>query len=77
MTAFLADWLTVFVVAGFVMVSPGPNYAVTLKHGLLHSQRAGIWSAATPAGNLVHIVLSLLGIAVIVSQSILLFNALK
>jgi RhtB (resistance to homoserine/threonine) family protein len=77
-TAFLADWLTVFVVAGLAMVSPGPNYAVTLKHSLLHSRHAGIWSAVgVAAGNLVHVVLSLLGIAVVVSQSILLFNALK
>jgi threonine/homoserine/homoserine lactone efflux protein len=31
--AFIADWLTGLVVAGLAMVSPGPNYAVTLKHG--------------------------------------------
>lgn len=78
MTAFIADWLTVLVVAGLAMVSPGPNYAVTLKHGFLGSRRAGIWSAAgVAAGNLVHVVLSLLGLAVVVSRSILLFNALK
>src|SRR5215212_1678048 len=77
-TAFLADWLTVFVVAGLAMVSPGPNYAVTLKHSLLGSRRSGVWSAVgVAAGNLLHVVLSLLGLAVIVSQSILLFNALK
>jgi len=77
-TAFLADWLTVFVVAGLAMVSPGPNYAVTLKHSLLGSRRSGVWSAVgVAAGNLLHVVLSLLGLAVIVSQSILLFSALK
>ncbi len=76
--AFVADWLTVLVVAGLAMVSPGPNYAVTLKHGLLGSRRAGLWSAAgVAAGNLLHAVLSLLGLAVIVSRSILLFGALK
>ena len=78
MTAFLADWLTVFIVGSLAMVSPGPNFAITLKHSLLHSRRAGVWSAVCVAGgNLVHVAFSLLGIAVIVSQSILLFNALK
>jgi RhtB (resistance to homoserine/threonine) family protein len=78
MTSFLADWLVVVVISGLAMVSPGPNYAVTLKHSLLGSRHAGLWSAVgVAAGNLVHVVLSLLGLAVIVSQSILLFNTLK
>lgn len=77
-TAFLVDWITVMVVSGLAMVSPGPNYAITLKHSLLHSRRAGVWSAVgVAAGNLVHVCFGLLGIAVIVSRSILLFDALK
>jgi threonine efflux protein len=78
MTSFLADWVTVFVVATLGMVSPGPNFVITIKNSLLHSRRAGMWTAVGVAvGNLVHVVFSLLGIALIVSQSILLFNALK
>jgi threonine/homoserine/homoserine lactone efflux protein len=51
---------------------------VTLKHSLLHSRRAGIWSAVGVAGgNLVHVVLSLLGLAVIISQSVLLLSTMK
>jgi RhtB (resistance to homoserine/threonine) family protein len=75
---FLVDWLTVALVSGLAIVSPGPNYAVTLKYSLLHSRRAGIWSAVGVAGgNLVHVVLSLLGLAVIVSRSVLLLSTLK
>ena len=75
---FLVGWLTVALLSGAAIVSPGPNYAVTLKYGLLHSRRAGIWSAVGVAGgNLVHVVLSLLGLAVIVSQSVLLLSMLK
>lgn len=78
MEAFLYDWLTVVVVASLAIVSPGPNYAVTLKHSLLYSRRAGIWTAVgVAAGNLVHVILSLLGVAVIVSQSVVLFITLK
>ena len=75
---FLVGWLTVALLSGAAIVSPGPNHAVTLKYSLLHSRRAGIWSAVGVAGgNLVHVVLSLLGLAVIVSQSVLLLSTLK
>ena len=75
---FLVGWLTVALLSGAAIVSPGPNYAVTLTYSLLHSRRAGIWSAVGVAGgNLVHVVLSLLGLAVIVSQSVLLLSTLK
>src|SRR3712207_321718 len=78
MTPFLEDWITVFVVSTVGMVSPGPNFVITVKNSLLHSRLAGMWTAVGVAvGNLVHVVFSLLGIALIVSQSILLFNALK
>jgi len=78
MTSFLEGWMTVFVVATLGMVSPGPNFAITIKNSLLHSRLAGMWTAVgVAAGNLVHVVFSLLGIALIVSQSILLFNTLK
>ena len=78
MTSFLEDWVTVFVVSTLGMISPGPTFAITLKNSLLHSRLAGMWTAVGVAvGNLVHVVFSLLGIAVIVSQSILLFNTLK
>src|SRR3712207_9010630 len=78
MTSFLEGWMTVFVVSTLGMISPGPNFAITIKNSLLHSRLAGMWTAGGVAvGNLVHVVFSLLGIAVIVSQSILLFNTLK
>src|SRR3712207_3101219 len=78
MTSFLEGWMTVFVVSTLGMISPGPNFAITIKNSLLHSRLAGMWTAVGVAvGNLVHVVFSLLGIAVIVSQLILLFNTLK
>jgi len=78
MDSFLQNWITVFVVSTIGMVSPGPNFVITVKNSLLHSRLAGMWTAVGVAvGNLVHVVFSLLGIALIVSQSILLFNALK
>ena len=78
MTSFLEGWMTVFVVSTLGVISPAPKFAITIKNSLLHSRLAGMWTAVGVAvGNLVHVVFSLLGIALIVSQSILLFNALK
>nr|MBA2278074.1 LysE family transporter [Chloroflexia bacterium] len=78
MQTFWTDWLTVFVVTGLASVSPGPNFAITVKNSLVHSRRAGVWTAVgVTAGNLPHVVFGLVGVTVVVSQSVLLFNTLK
>lgn len=78
METFWADWVTVFLVTGLASVSPGPNFAITVKNSLVHSRRAGVWTAVgVTAGNLPHVVFGLVGVTVVVSQSILLFNTLK
>ena len=76
--AFLAGWLTVAVAALVVIVSPGPNMAMTLRNSLARSRRAGVNTAIGLAlGDAVHVAYCLLGIAVVISQSILLFNVIK
>lgn len=74
----LSDWLTVAIVGLLVVLAPGPNFAIVVRNSLLYSRRSGGWTAlGLTAGNAVHIAYCLLGIAVLVSQSILLFNAVK
>ncbi len=76
--AFFSAWLTVFAVSLVAVVTPGPDFALTLRNSLAYSQRAGIFTAiGVGAGNLVHATYSLIGIGAVVSQSILLFNVLK
>lgn len=78
MDALLAGWLTVGVAALVVIVSPGPNMAMTLRNSLTRSRRAGVETAFGLAlGDAVHVAYCLLGIAVVISQSILLFNVIK
>ncbi|MDP3143163.1 MAG: LysE family transporter [Candidatus Omnitrophota bacterium] len=73
-----ADWLTVFVVGWFVIITPGPNMAIVFRNSLIYSRQAGVATAAGLAvGNLVHITYCLLGIGVLISQSIMLFNIVK
>lgn len=78
LTALFTGWLTVAVAATLVIMSPGPNTAMTLRNSLLHSRRAGVSTAAGLAlGDAIHVAYCLMGIAVIISQSILLFNVVK
>jgi len=74
----LSEWLTVFIIGLFVILTPGPNMAVVVRNSLAHSRRAGVYTAAGLAlGNLVHISYCLVGIGVLISRSILLFNLIK
>ncbi|MBJ7297359.1 MAG: LysE family translocator [Dolichospermum sp.] len=76
--SFLTDWLTVFSIALIAIISPGPDFAITLRNSLLYSRQAGVYTAfGVGAGFIVHSTYSLIGIGTIISQSILLFNTLK
>lgn len=75
---FFAGWLTVFLISVVVVITPGPDFALTLRNSLAFSRRAGVYTAiGLGFGNLVHVTYSVLGIAAIISQSILIFNLLK
>ncbi|KAB8332763.1 LysE family translocator [Scytonema tolypothrichoides VB-61278] len=75
---FLGDWLTIFTAGCLVIMSPGPNFVLTLRNSLAHSRQAGIYTAlGVTAGDLIHVICWLIGIGVIISKSILLFNLLK
>ena len=74
----LREWLTVVILGWFVVITPGPNMAVVIRNSLLQSRGAGVYTAAGLAlGNLVHITYCLVGIGLLISQSILLFTIVK
>lgn len=73
-----SDWLTVFAVGLVVVITPGANFAMTLRNSLIYSRQAGVYTVVGMAlASLIHVAYCLLGIGLIISQSILLFNALK
>lgn len=75
---FFTTWLTVLIVGFLVVITPGPNLAITMRNSLAYSRTAGIYTALGLAGgNLVHITYCLVGIGVIITKSILLFNTIK
>jgi RhtB (resistance to homoserine/threonine) family protein len=74
----LQDWLTIVVIGCLAVIAPGPNLAIVLRNSLVYSRRAGVYTAVGLAmGNLVHATYCLIGIGVIITQSILLFNTVK
>lgn len=62
----------------FAVASPGPDFAVVLKHSVSYGRANGLaTSAGVGAGILVHIIYCLLGVALLISQAPTLFMALK
>ncbi|MBD2088724.1 LysE family transporter [Microcoleus sp. FACHB-1515] len=75
---WLNEWLTIFTVSFLVISGPGPNFVMTVRNSLGHSRRAGVLTALGLAiGDLLHVAFWLIGLGVLISRSILLFNTLK
>lgn len=75
---YLSIILTVAAIHLLAVMSPGPDFIMTLRNSLLYSRKSGIYSAiGLGLGILVHVTYCLAGIAVIISQSIVVFTTLK
>jgi RhtB (resistance to homoserine/threonine) family protein len=57
---------------------PGPDFAMVTKNTFFHSKRAGIFtSLGVGTAILVHITYCMLGLAIVISHSTILFNLIK
>lgn len=75
---YWGEFLTVVVVHLLAVASPGPDFAMVLRQSLVAGRKVAIWtSIGIGAGILVHVVYALLGLGLIISQSIPLFNLIK
>ncbi len=75
---YWAEFLTVAFIHLLAVASPGPDFAIVVRESVGFGRRAGLFTAlGVGSGIFVHVAYSLLGIGLVVSQSILLFNALK
>ncbi len=75
---YTSEFLTVAVVHLLAVASPGPDFAIVLRQSLTVGRNAAIWtSVGVGVGILVHVAYTLLGLGLIISQSVQVFNLIK
>tara|TARA_B110000879_G_scaffold209141_1_gene296186 strand:+ start:829 stop:1446 length:618 start_codon:yes stop_codon:yes gene_type:complete len=74
----MLQFYSIGVISILSAISPGPDFVVITKYALCESRRHAFFCAFGIAlGILVHMSYCLLGLALVISQSIVLFNAIK
>ncbi len=75
---YAGEFLTVAVVHLLAVASPGPDFAIILRQSLTAGRKAAVWtSIGVGVGILVHVAYTLLGLGLIISQSIQVFSLIK
>ncbi|HRQ60281.1 MAG TPA: LysE family transporter [Alphaproteobacteria bacterium] len=76
--SFWVEWMAVVSIMLLGAASPGPDFVVAVRNSVVHSRRAGIFTAlGFASGVAVHMLYCILGIAALIAQSVWLFNILK
>lgn len=78
LSIYINELLLVIFATFIAVVSPGPDFAMVLKQSISYGLKSSIYtSIGIGLGIAVHIVYTLLGIGLIISKSIILFNIIK
>jgi RhtB (resistance to homoserine/threonine) family protein len=74
-------WMNWFLFVGIhalALMSPGPDFVVAVRTSVIGSRKAGLFTAlGFSLGICVHMIYTLVGLAAIISQSVILFSLLK
>lgn len=74
----MIDFLILTLIAVLMIISPGPDFAVTVKNSLTYGRSFGVYAAFGIAfANLCHIAINLLGLGVIITKSMIIFMGIK
>ncbi|QEI06531.1 LysE family translocator [Pigmentiphaga aceris] len=74
----MTELLAVITITILAVISPGPDFAMVTRNSLLLSRRAGVLTAlGIGLGVVVHVSYTLLGIGLLIKQSVWLFDLLK
>lgn len=75
---YLTEFITIAVIHLLAVMSPGPDFAMIMRNSLVYSKKVGLYSAVGLAlGIMIHVAYSLIGIGLIISQSVVLFSIIK
>ncbi|WP_095108132.1 LysE family transporter [Pseudomonas sp. Irchel 3E20] len=74
----MTELLVVITITVLAVLSPGPDFAMVTRNSLLLSRRHGVMTAlGIGLGVMVHVAYTVLGVGLVVRESLLLFTALK
>lgn len=72
------EFITLMATFAVAAISPGPDFAMVVRQSIVHGRKTAILtSAGIASAILVHGTYTILGIGLVVTQSLLLFNLLK
>ena len=75
---YINELIAVIAISAVMVVSPGQDFAMITRNSLLYSRKAGILSAVGIFSAIwIHVGYSVAGIAIIISNSPLLYNTIK
>ena len=78
MHPYLIELASLMAIFAFAIVSPGADLAMVMRQSLVHGRRAAIITAfGIGTALMVHVTYTILGLGLIISQSIYLFNIVK
>lgn len=78
MQSFVIPFLTIATLHLLAVICPGPDFAMVVKTAITQPRKIAIYNAFGIAlGILVHITYCILGLALVISKSIILFNIFK
>ena len=78
MESFWLNWFLLIGIFSMALASPGPDFVIAVRNAVLYSRKIGIITAIGFAlGVTVHMAYTFLGLALLISQSVLLFSIIK
>ncbi|WP_424689024.1 MAG: LysE family translocator [Halarcobacter ebronensis] len=77
-TLYINEFMILMTALLIALLAPGPDFAMVFKQSITYGRRASIFtSIGIGLGSSIHIIYCILGIGLIISKSIILFNIIK
>ncbi|MBM7344690.1 LysE family translocator [Pantoea coffeiphila] len=74
----MTELIAVITITLLAVISPGPDFAMVTRNSLMLSRRAGVLTAlGIGLGVLVHVTYTLVGVGLLIQQSLWLFNTIR